>query len=138
MLDGGLRTSPIPPPFRRPCQDCTISNNKIFIKLIQYPDHLVECGDDAHPQGVAGPLLDGLLVQHGETLVLVARGLAVLRRVHRVNLDQEVVLQEHEAHDGEEVDQDDGEDEGEDDGADIPRHGSDHILEGFLLRDEVN
>ena len=101
-------------------------------------NHLVECGDDAHPQGVAGPLLDGLLVQHGETLVLVARGLAVLRRVDRVNLDQEVVLQEHEAHDGEEVDQDDGENEGEDDGADIPRHGSDHILEGFLLRDEVN
>ena len=47
-------------------------------------------------------------------------------------------LKEHEAHDWEEVDQDNREDESEDNGSDIPGHWSDYIAKSFLSRDEVN
>ena len=56
------------------------------------PQTLVESRDDAHPQGVAGPLLDGLLVKHGQAFILL-RSLAVLGRVNWTDFNQEIICE---------------------------------------------
>ena len=47
-------------------------------------------------------------------------------------------MQEHEADDGEEVDEDDCEDEGEEDGANIPGDRADHVPQRLLPEYEVD
>lgn len=61
-------------------------------------------------------------------------GFAVRQPVH---LEDEVILQEEEAHDGEEVDEDEGQQGCQQDGAPIPRHAFDDIKQGLLTVDQV-
>lgn len=61
-------------------------------------------------------------------------GFAVRQPVH---LEDEVILQEEEAHDGEEVDEDEGQQGSQQDGAPVPRHAFDDIKQGLLTVDQV-
>lgn len=61
-------------------------------------------------------------------------GFAVRQPVH---LEDEVILQEEEAHDGEEVDEDEGQQGCQQDGAPVPRHAFDDIKQGLLTVDQV-
>jgi len=61
-------------------------------------------------------------------------GFAVRQPVH---LQDEVILQEQEAHDGEEVDEDESQEGCQQDGAPVPRHAFDDIKQGLLTVDQV-
>lgn len=61
-------------------------------------------------------------------------GFAVRQPVH---LEDEVILQEEEAHDGEEVDKDERQEGCQQDGAPVPRHAFDDIEQGLLTVDQV-
>jgi len=58
-------------------------------------------------------------------------------RYQRVDLHDEVMLQAQEAHDGEEVDEDEGEQRRQQDGAPVTRHALDHVEQRLLPVDEV-
>ena len=52
------------------------------------PEPLVEGGDDAHPEGVAGPLLHRLVLHHGRTHRL---RVAVAGREDGAGVDEEII-----------------------------------------------
>ncbi len=57
--------------------------------------------------------------------------------VQAVHLHQEVVTEEHESHDGEEIDEDDGQDGCQQDGATVLGHGPDHVEQRLLTVHDV-
>lgn len=61
-------------------------------------------------------------------------GFAVQQPVH---LQDEVILQEQEAHNGEEVDKDERQECSQQDGAPVARHALDDIKQGLLTVDQV-
>lgn len=80
----------------------------------------------------AGPLQPK---HHGhQPTVWLTLGFAIRQPVH---LQDEVILQEQEAHDGEEVDKDERQEGSQQDGAPVARHALDDIKQGLLAVDQV-
>ena len=157
LLEGWRKTSPIPPPFLKPCNNHHHTNNCSCAKVVWtqpkfFSVNLVHCGDKTHEESITASLLFCFEILNDRSGGAGLGGRGDPRGSKRVRLDEEIIwgsnkltrwegqltLEEDKPKDGEEVDKDECEDEGEDDGAEISRDSTDHILQCLLPEDHLH